>query len=255
MTVDGPPLELRVHGVGGPQARKMLGELHEEDVVTLGPFSAQGEGENRTTIPVSPETRFARRLHDDGTEAYEWGGLTTGSWAKALWVVYLPFTLINAAGWAHHAAPVSGQRRRWALRLHLTAVHVLAALATTTYVLWVGYIALDLLGVRWRSHVLTEFEVTGITRDLANAWLPVLGPAVFLALVGGLVLAPVLRGRFEEVGGAEPGPWPIVPSVASRSFFAMAAAHRHRQAVHLVVAAVVAVAVIGQSAAGWHRLG
>jgi glycerophosphoryl diester phosphodiesterase len=251
-----PPLELRVHGVGGPQARKMLGESHEEDVVTLGPFPAPGDaGGNGTAIPVSPETRFARRLLDDGTEAYEWGALTTGSWAKALWVVYLPFTLINAAGWAHHAAPVVDEGRRLALRLHLMAVHLLAALATATYVLWVGYIALDLLAVRWRTHVLTEFEVTGIARDAAGAWLPVLGPAVFLALVGGLFLAPVLRGRFEEVGGAERGAWPIVPAIARRSFFAMAGAHRHRQAVHLVVAAVVALAAVGQYAAGWHRLG
>lgn len=99
MTNADPPLELRVHGVGGPQARKMLGCQHEEDVATLPPFTPPGAAdEDEDRIPEDEQSRFARRIPDDMTEAYEWGGLTTGSWVKALWVLYLPFTLINAGG-------------------------------------------------------------------------------------------------------------------------------------------------------------
>ena len=113
------PGEIRVHGVGGPQAPKMLGEPFEHDVMTLPPFAPPDPGWSAPDplVPPTSETRFVRRAHDDGTEAYEWGGLTTGSLAKALWVLYLPFTLINAAGWAHPLVDTDATKRMLAAQV------------------------------------------------------------------------------------------------------------------------------------------
>src|SRR4051794_37406199 len=120
-----PPVEVRVHGVGGPQARKMLGFVDDEDVVTMPPLPFDDPNPSTPDeLPINGESRFARPADDATTEAYEWGGLPTGSWKKALWILSLPFTVINAAGWAHRAAPQPDGQRQTTQRLHVAMVHV-----------------------------------------------------------------------------------------------------------------------------------
>lgn len=252
-----PPVELRVHGVGGPQARKMLGCLNEEDLVTMPPLSFPDPNPNTPDrLPVDGESRFARPADDATTEAYEWGGLTTGSWKKALWILYLPFTIINAAGWAHRAAPEPDGRLQTTRQLHVTLVHAVALLATATYVLWIGYLLLDLVAVRWRNHVRASSEFNpGIGEDAVIAWLPVVAPVVFVGLLAALVFAPIRPGRFEEVGGADATRWPPVPRISDPNFFARRDAHRNRYLGHTVFGGLVAVGVFIQYAAGVHRLG
>jgi hypothetical protein len=254
MSVGDPPLEIRVHGVGGPQGGKMLGELDESDIVTLPPFGPEGK-----RLPKDLESRFVRRVPDDDTEAYEWGGLTTGSWGKALWILYLPLTLLNVAGWAHHE-PRDSSPRQWALRTHLSMAHALALLGTVTYVLWIGYLLLDLVAVRWRDHVLGFAEFDGWAETAVDRVLPFAAPVVFLLVIVALALVPVKKGRFEEVGGADDSPWPNVPALSSRAFFARARSHGRLRKWHAGVGAVVAVAVVaqyfaGRYAGGWHRIG
>jgi hypothetical protein len=254
MSVGDPPEEIRVHGVGGPQGGKMLGELDESDIVTVPPFGADGE-----SLPRNAESRFVRRVRDDGTEAYEWGGLTTGSWARALWILYLPLTLLNVAGWAHHE-PRDPTRRRWILTTHLSIAHALAFLGTVTYVLWIGYLVLDLVAVRWREHVLGLGEFDGWAETAVDRVLPFAAPLVFLIVVAALGLVPVRKGRFEEVGGSDDSTWPPVPAFSSRAFFARARSHAGLRNWHALVGTVVAFAVVvqyfvGRYVGGWHRIG
>lgn len=267
MSFDDFPQELRVHGVGGPQARKMLGELSEEDVVTLP----------RTDCPDDPNTpftdddasRFVRRVREVTqpnaspssvthvkVEAYEWGGLTTGSWSKALWILYLPFSLINAAGWAHGAThTVATGKRRVLVRAHVALVHLLAALATCTYVAWMGYVVLDLVAIKWKVHVLEGDEVTGYAADAVGAWVPAAAPIVFAGIVAALLVAPVLISKFEAVGDQVGEPWPLVPSVGHPTFFAHEAVHRRLRRAHLVLASIAVAAVILQYVTKWNRMG
>lgn len=264
------PLELRVHGVGGPQAVKMLGELHEEDVVTMPSFLVQPDRDGRQSrpsfrLPSNGETRFAQRLAGVRTEAYEWGGLTTGSALKALWILYLPFTLINAGGWAHAAdRPVTpgGPRRttRRSVRWHLWLTHVAAYLATLTYVAWLGYLTLDVVAVDWVGYVQQHKKAEGVLKDVILLWTPRLAPVVCVLAVLCLLLCPVRKGRFEEVRGSDrdedhDAPWPRLASVAEPGFFTHKRSHDRRLLAHWLVAFVGLTAAVLQFMVGWNRLG
>ena len=89
--------ELRVHGVGGTPPAEMLGT----------PAPRQVSGDATAGCWRGPDA-----ADDDGrvrhVEAYAWGGLTARSATSALWLLALPFALVNIAGWM---APVRGNER------------------------------------------------------------------------------------------------------------------------------------------------
>lgn len=219
------PRQLRVHGVGGPQARKMLGLLEETDVMTVAEPSGGSEG-----FPTDGATRFARPIvQPDPTElcaggsavhpveVYEWGGLTTGSWRRAGWVAYLPFTLINAAGWAHaasldpsgseighlgaatHRARVGRFLQKHSIAVHRGLVHVVALLATLTYVCWISYIGLELVGNEWRDLSLRR-QLSPAVRDLFRVGVPAGAIAFVLIALAAIFLPQLQRGGYEIKG-------------------------------------------------------
>ena len=81
--------ELRVHGVSGTPPDALLADN--------APVQMWGDR-------VAGFYRSARRKAPDGVvgrnvEAYSWGGLTSGSSLRVLWLVLLPFLLGNLSGW------------------------------------------------------------------------------------------------------------------------------------------------------------
>jgi uncharacterized membrane protein YfbV (UPF0208 family) len=250
------PCELRVHGVGGPQATKMLGELHEQDIVTIPAFSPDASVGPR--LPRDTTTRFAQRIHEPHAEAYEWGALNAGSGSKALWVLYLPFTVVNAAGWAHAPRrPGAGDADRL-LRVHLALTHVVAYLATLTYVAWIGYLTLELVARDWVVHVDRFDRIHGFTADFVLVWTPVLAPALCIAVVTALFLS--VSKSYEEVlddgdRARSESPWQPVPSIADPGFFAHVETYEGALAKHRVVAFVALVAIVFQYVVGVNRLG
>jgi hypothetical protein len=155
--------ELRIHGVGGPQEERLLGVLSPEDLAV----ATLGEG-----------TRIVRRRAvDDGVEGYSWGGLTSSSRNAAGWVLYLPFSLINGAGWA---AP-----RGWSGRVHSALAHLLALTATASYVVWTGFLLVDLVGFQWRNRLraVDVVKSNGWLNGAVEYAMPVLCAAVFALLV------------------------------------------------------------------------
>lgn len=82
------PIELRIHGVSGSPADRILG----------GPTRLES-GDARSG--------FHRLIAEpDGPlEAYSWGGMTSGSRWSALWVLMLPFAVVNVAGWMARRRP------------------------------------------------------------------------------------------------------------------------------------------------------
>ena len=81
--------ELRVHGVAGTPPEEVLEQPHAELVagnVDAGFLRRLWEAES-----VSADTPRRRR------EAYSWGGLTSGDNLRALWLLLLPFMLLNVA--------------------------------------------------------------------------------------------------------------------------------------------------------------
>src|ERR1700681_251788 len=85
--------ELRIHGVGGTSPQELLDHAH--------PVQVAGD----------PTSGFFRRWDPDAlgpehatngrhVEGFSWGGMTSGSARRALWLLLAPFLLVNAAHWA-----------------------------------------------------------------------------------------------------------------------------------------------------------
>ncbi len=132
------PTELRVHGVGGTPPENLL----RDTAVLVAGTSTSG---------------FYRRKRENTTdpwqlEAYSWGGLTAGgglleALRKALWLVLLPFTLINAAGWMMPRPKGGGGRYGWGQRL----LRWLAMFATVGFALSLAAMSVDMVGLQCGS--------------------------------------------------------------------------------------------------------
>ena len=125
-------VELRVHGVGGTPAEGLLGTAEPDDLVQVGGDVA---------------APFMARRKDPLVEGYVWGKLTSKGLLQPLWLLLLPFTLVNVAGWTH--PPERDARfRRTPLAPLRTLIHVVSFGLTATYVLWLGNITVNgLLGL------------------------------------------------------------------------------------------------------------
>ena len=115
------PVELRVHGVGGTTPDVLLRHPHPEQVA----------GDDTAG--------FYRRPDSNDLEAYAWGGITSRSGTRALWLLLLPFALANAAGFML----ASGEDAR--SRIARGLVRLLALSVTVLAVLWAGGLGLDLI--------------------------------------------------------------------------------------------------------------
>ncbi len=93
-TDDAPPwVELRVHGVSGTPPESILGSA----------FVTQVSGDDRSRF-FRPADSLGRALEPKSDsapgrvlEAYHWGRFTSGSWTQALWLLIIPFGVLNAA--------------------------------------------------------------------------------------------------------------------------------------------------------------
>jgi hypothetical protein len=125
------PVELRVHGVSGTPPEAMLDHPHVR------------------RCAGDDEAGFYRRRYPDGLtppgadrlEAYCWGGLTSGSPLRVLWLLLLPFTLVNVSLFMQPRELPAGDRRR---RLLEAVLRLLALSLTLTLVLSVVGVAMDL---------------------------------------------------------------------------------------------------------------
>ncbi|MTD55792.1 hypothetical protein [Amycolatopsis pithecellobii] len=97
--LDAGVTELRVHGVGGSTPAALLRDLAPQQV-----------GGDRVagfyrTADLKPDGDGAPRQ----VEGYAWGGMTSRSGTRVLWLLLLPFLLANLAGWMYRGEP-SGAR-------------------------------------------------------------------------------------------------------------------------------------------------
>lgn len=115
--------ELRVHGVGGTPPDATLGDLAPEQVMGDAVAGFYRTGDHLAGGADYP----ARRDVDRHVEVYSWGGLTSRSKVRVLWLVLLPFLLGNLAGWM---CPAGTRKSPGKFRLHRLAAG-LGALALT----------------------------------------------------------------------------------------------------------------------------
>jgi hypothetical protein len=179
--------ELRLHGVGGTTPADLLGDLSPQQV-------------SGDRIAGFYRTEDGRGRH---IEAYSWGGLTSRSGSRVLWVLLFPFAMANLAGWM--CARRTHQRRRlfW---LHRAMVRWAALGVTVNLLLIVAMTSMDLMayqcgsqdacaGNTWVLHFLRYGVLADYPgrRVLVGAMIPLI---VILALAA-LTLRSI--SRYEEV--------------------------------------------------------
>lgn len=125
-------VELRVHGVGGGSPGSLLGVAAHETIRTAG----------------DGPTGFWARRSQRSVEGYWWGRLTSAALLQPLWIVLLPFTMLNLAGWMHQPAVdrASPARPWWAVR---GVLWLLGYLLTMVYAAWSGLLLIDLVLLQW----------------------------------------------------------------------------------------------------------
>ncbi|MEV2259506.1 hypothetical protein AB0J13_12705 [Streptomyces anulatus] len=132
----GTALELLVHGVGGATPQEMLG-----DPRTVRVTGDKTAAVYRRTEDAHGEKHPERYRDEPVAEAYCWSGLTSGNGSRALWLLLLPFMVVNLAHWMRPTA--SGRTR--AVRLYGVLVRLVALSLTVLLTAAACEVALDLL--------------------------------------------------------------------------------------------------------------
>ncbi|MEE1927271.1 hypothetical protein V1J52_03590 [Streptomyces sp. TRM 70351] len=101
-------------------------------------------GLHRRAVDADAEERPAQYAGRPVPEAYCWSGLTSGNGARALWLVLLPFMIVNLAHWMRPAAA----RTHPAHRVYSVLVRLVALSLTVLLVAAACEVALDL--VAWQ---------------------------------------------------------------------------------------------------------
>ncbi|MFD1148802.1 hypothetical protein [Saccharothrix hoggarensis] len=119
-------VELRVHGVSGTPPETMLGDPYPTPVAgdDVARFLRAG---TPARAPSSGRTRTV--------EAFHWGRFTSGGASRALWLVLIPFAILNLARYA-----LLGANRFAEAVLRLLGLVLTAMLVTAT-----AYVSLELL--------------------------------------------------------------------------------------------------------------
>ncbi|MGW6268459.1 MULTISPECIES: hypothetical protein [unclassified Streptomyces] len=128
-------LELLVHGVGGTTPEQMLGD----------PRTVRISGDETAAVFRRTEDADAEQRPDDYRgkpvpEAYVWCNLTSGNGSRALWLLLLPFMVVNLAHWMR---PTS-RRRRGAVRMYGLLVRLTGLSLTVLLVAAACEVAIDL---------------------------------------------------------------------------------------------------------------
>jgi hypothetical protein len=161
-SADRTALELLVHGVGGATPEKML-----NDPRTVRITGDDTAAVYRRADDVAADTGPGDDRGRDAPvpEAYVWSNLTSGNGTRALWLLLLPFMVVNLAHWMR---PAAGERIR-AVRLYGLLVRLAALSLTVLLVAAACEVALDL----------TAWQCAGTPACAErHSWLGFLSPAV-----------------------------------------------------------------------------
>lgn len=246
--------ELRIHGVGGTPPTGTLGDVNPEQV---GGDSIAG---------------FYRTSDRGGrhVEAYSWGGLTSQSSTRVLWLFLLPFMFGNLAGWMCSAA-TRDSRTRFALHRFAYGLGALALTVNATLI--AALISVDDNGYQavvtgnsarqwWLAPLRWHFVAAHPARQLAVSTVPV------VLLLLGLAYLARRSFRYEAVRpphrGKQDPPPSTVPAaalpggLADKDFWDGKESVQALLRLHLAAAVAlltVVLAVTGRAVAGGSGLG
>jgi hypothetical protein len=168
--------EIRVHGVSGTPPTAML---RVPNAVRVAGDAAAGFYQPAIASTAQPDPQLGPVL-----EAYSWSGLTSGGRWRALWLLLVPYMLVNVAYYSA-AAPLSQPGR--GRRAQATLLRLMAVSLTFMFVLSIVSISMDL--VAWQ-YLRPGREVTQpLLKWLRWPWLN--HPQRQLALMAAVPLAAV----------------------------------------------------------------
>ncbi|MFS8199861.1 hypothetical protein ACLVWQ_14380 [Streptomyces sp. CWNU-52B] len=158
-------LELLVHGVGGTTPQEMLNDPRTVRI-TGDDTAAVFRRADDVDAEKDPERRPEGRRGEPVPEAYVWCNLTSGNGSRALWLLLLPFMVVNLAHWMR---PTVSDNRKRAVRFYGLLVRLTGLTLTVLLVAAACEVALDL----------AAWQCAG-TRTCAeeHSWLGFLSPAV-----------------------------------------------------------------------------
>ncbi len=143
-------VELRVHGVSGTPPESLLAHPHVRQVA--------GDEYSRFFRPVDGDGEILSAEDGHTIEGYHWGQFTSGSWRAGLWLILVPFGLINAA---QFMLPKIVDKKSKVLHGMCGALlRLLALLLTSLLTFTFGFVLIDLIGWRWaaRTRILKSFD-------------------------------------------------------------------------------------------------
>ncbi|WP_443064614.1 hypothetical protein [Streptomyces sp. NBC_00582] len=165
-STDRAALELLVHGVGGATPEKMLNDPRTVRITGDDTAAVYRRAEDADADSPAADANTPSGDHDGRPvpEAYVWSNLTSGNGTRALWLLLLPFMVVNLAHWMRPAAR-EGTR---AVRLYGLLVRLAGLSLTVLLVAAACEVALDL----------TAWQCAG-TRACAarHSWLGFLSPS------------------------------------------------------------------------------
>ncbi|RII08056.1 hypothetical protein DSC45_33795 [Streptomyces sp. YIM 130001] len=129
-------LELLVHGVGGTTPQEMLSD----------PRTVRVSGDDVAAVHRRGDDTDAEQRPEDYRgepvpEAYSWANLTSGNGTRALWLLLLPFMVVNLAHWMRPSA----HGRPGAVRVYGVLVRLVGLTLTVLLVAAACEVALDLM--------------------------------------------------------------------------------------------------------------
>ena len=203
MTVDSV-VQLRVHGVSGTPPEAML-HYPPELIDQVSGDSAAGNYRRRDGSEKDAPTDPLRN-----EEAYSWGGLTSGKASRGLWLLFLPFILINTAHWMVPPAKAGSWTTTTATRASVRLLRLIGLSLTLTLMLATALLTVDLVG--WQCAAMPHCGAgLGPLRFLVDRSV---GMRLFWTSlpVAGLVVLLLLFGRGNPPAGGVSPPAAEVPS-------------------------------------------
>jgi len=136
-----PWVELRIHGVSGTPPEDMLGSPHVRQVA--------GDEFSRFFRAVDAQQQDVRPEPDHILEGYHWGKFTSGSWRQGLWLVILPFGVVNAAQFMLPTPTKTSKNAKFWHAICGAMLRLLGLGLTATLLLGVAVVAMDLTAWQW----------------------------------------------------------------------------------------------------------
>lgn len=170
-----------MHGVSGTRAEELL-ECPPQQLKRLAGDASAG----------FYECRGAQGSKQPRREAYSWGGLTSGPATRGLWLLFLPFLLINLAHWMLPPSEAASETGRRAADRAGSLLRLLALTLTLTLMLASAQILVDIVG--WQCAAIDRCgqqlgPLSGLTRApegrrIALTAVPVAALLALLLLLG-----------------------------------------------------------------------